>query len=36
MSGAFLLCAKLKAKINVKPLFDSIWNNYKFQTIQGK
>lgn len=32
MSGAFLLCAKLKAKINCKPMFDEIWNNYKFAT----
>lgn len=31
MSGAFLLCAKLRAKINCKPMFDEIWNNYKFQ-----
>lgn len=30
MSGAFLLCAKLKAKINCKPMFDEIWNNYQF------
>lgn len=32
MSGAFLLCAKLKAKINCKPLFDEVWKNYKFQS----
>jgi aarF domain-containing kinase len=32
MSGAFLLCAKLKSKINVYSLFDNIWNNYKFST----
>jgi aarF domain-containing kinase len=30
MSGAFLLCAKLKVKINCKKLFDDIWSNYKF------
>lgn len=31
MSGAFLLCAKLKCKINCKPMFDEVWNNYKFE-----
>ena len=31
MSGAFLLCAKLKAKINCKSLFDKIWTEYNFQ-----
>ena len=36
MSGAFLLCAKLKAKINVKPLFEEIWTNYKFRAGHGK
>jgi aarF domain-containing kinase len=30
MSGAFLICAKLDAKINCKPMFDEVWNNYKF------
>lgn len=32
MSGAFLLCAKLQAKINCKSLFDETWNNYKFSS----
>ena len=32
MSGAFLLCAKLKAKINCKNLFDKIWTEYKFES----
>lgn len=32
MSGAFLLCAKLKSKIKCKDLFDEIWNNYKFSS----
>ena len=32
MSGAFLLCAKLKSKIKCKDLFDQVWNNYKFST----
>lgn len=36
MSGAFLLCAKLKAKINCKPLFDEVWNNYKFAEAELK
>ena len=30
MSGAFLLCTKLSAKINCKRIFDPIWQNYKF------
>ncbi|XP_072031623.1 atypical kinase COQ8B, mitochondrial-like [Amphiura filiformis] len=30
MSGAFLLCAKLKANIQCKDLFDRVWNNYQF------
>ncbi|CAF1005696.1 unnamed protein product [Brachionus calyciflorus] len=32
MSGAFLLCAKLQAKIKCKDLFDDIYNNYKFSS----
>ena len=36
MSGAFLLCAKLKTNINCKELFDNIWNNYKFTQVQVK
>ncbi|XP_055880566.1 atypical kinase COQ8B, mitochondrial-like isoform X3 [Biomphalaria glabrata] len=31
MSGAFLLCAKLKAQVNCKSLFDKIWKNYQFE-----
>lgn len=32
MSGAFLLCAKLKANINCKPLFEEVWSKYKFES----
>lgn len=32
MSGAFLLCAKLKSKIKCKDLFDEIWKNYQFSS----
>lgn len=31
MAGCFLLCAKLKSNIECKPLFDSIWESYKFE-----
>ncbi|CAH8474757.1 unnamed protein product [Schistosoma turkestanicum] len=30
MSGCFLLCSKLKAIVNCRPLFYEIWNNYHF------
>ena len=30
MSGSFLLCAKLKANISCKALFDDVWDNYTF------
>lgn len=30
MSGAFLLCTKLRAKINCYDLFNDIWKGYKF------
>ena len=30
ISGAFLLCTKLNAKINCRKVFDSIIENYKF------
>ena len=30
MSGVFLLCSKLGASINCKPLFDDVYNQYKF------
>lgn len=28
MSGAFLICTKLKCQINCKKLFDEVWENY--------
>lgn len=31
MSGAFLLCTKLKCKINCKELFEDVWNNFQFE-----
>lgn len=30
MSGAFLLCAKLRAKVDCRTMFDNIWKNYEF------
>lgn len=30
MSGAFLLCAKLKGKVNCRAMFENIWSKYKF------
>ena len=30
LSGAFLLCAKLGAKISCRKMFEDVWNNYKF------
>lgn len=32
MAGTFLLCTKLKAKINCKDMFEKIWSEYKFST----
>ena len=32
LSGAFLICAKLRAKINCKKIFDDVYNNYKYST----
>lgn len=34
MAGAFLLCAKLGANINCHPLFQNLWNDYKFSDVQ--
>lgn len=34
MSGAFLICTKLKAKVNCKEIFEDIWKNYKFTTLK--
>lgn len=33
ISGAFLLCSRLRAIIPCKELFDDIWANYKFQSV---
>lgn len=30
MAGCFLLCSKLRASINCKPMFDDIYSQYKF------
>jgi len=30
LSGAFLLCAKLGAKISCRKMFEDVWNSYKF------
>ncbi|XP_064622079.1 atypical kinase COQ8B, mitochondrial-like [Lineus longissimus] len=32
MSGAFLLCTKLNAKIDCQPMFEKFWNNYEFDS----
>jgi len=29
MAGCFLLCAKLRAQINCKPMFDAVWEQYQ-------
>jgi aarF domain-containing kinase len=29
MSGAFLLCSKLRSKVYCKPIFERIWQEYK-------
>lgn len=34
MAGSFLLCAKLECQIDCGTLFDKIWDNYKFGTIE--
>jgi len=32
MAGCFLLCAKLRAQINCKPMFDKVWELYHQNT----
>lgn len=34
MAGAFLLCTKLGCKVNCRPMFDNIWDNYTFGQIE--
>lgn len=34
MSGAFLLCSKLQARIDCHSLFADVWNNYKFGDVE--
>jgi len=29
MAGCFLLCAKLRARVNCKPMFDNVWEQYQ-------
>ncbi|XP_060077112.1 atypical kinase COQ8B, mitochondrial-like [Ylistrum balloti] len=36
MSGAFLLCVKLRSKVQCKELFEEIWTNYKFGDIESE
>ena len=31
MSGAFLICTKLRARINCYDIFQDIWKEYKYQ-----
>ena len=33
MSGAFLACTKLSAKINCRRIFDPVWNDYRFDAV---
>jgi aarF domain-containing kinase len=33
MAGCFLLCAKLDAHVNCKPMFDAIWADYIQKTV---
>ncbi|TGZ62769.1 hypothetical protein CRM22_007243 [Opisthorchis felineus] len=35
MSGCFLLCGKLKAEVNCRPLFYQIWDNYEFNNVES-
>ncbi|XP_071163945.1 atypical kinase COQ8B, mitochondrial-like [Mytilus edulis] len=34
MAGSFLLCAKLECQVDCATLFDQIWDNYQFGTIE--
>ncbi|XP_048259041.1 atypical kinase COQ8B, mitochondrial-like [Haliotis rufescens] len=35
MSGAFLLCTKLRCKVRCRSLFDQIWRDYKFGDVDS-
>ncbi|XP_074662126.1 atypical kinase COQ8B, mitochondrial-like [Tubulanus polymorphus] len=35
MSGSFLLCVKLSAKVNCKVMFDEVYNRYKFGPLES-
>ncbi|CAG5136898.1 unnamed protein product, partial [Candidula unifasciata] len=35
MSGSFLLCTKLQAKVDCKTMFEAIWNNFEFDDNDG-
>ena len=30
MAGSFLLCNKINATVNCKPMFDKVWREYRF------
>ena len=34
MSGAFLLCVKLNTQIDCKSMFDEVWRNYNFGSVE--
>lgn len=36
MAGSFLLCTKLDATIQCKPMFDEIFDGYKFQEAEDE
>ncbi len=35
MAGCFLLCAKLRANISCKKMFDEVYDSYEFRTDLG-
>lgn len=35
MSGAFLLCVKLKSRVDCKSMFDKVWNRYNFGEVES-
>ncbi|XP_021354284.1 atypical kinase COQ8A, mitochondrial-like [Mizuhopecten yessoensis] len=36
MSGAFLLCVKLRSRVQCKELFEEIWTNYQFGDLESE